>query len=195
MIRVACAFALALGFASLAMAQDKPKTGFVDKTFKNADGTDVAVRRVRAARLRRHEGVPGHPVPARGRETKSARGGAKMPVEVGIGPAIKKREKTFPFIAVIPQAEKRRLAGRRRRRQAGPRDARRGDEGVQDRPEAACTSPACRWAGSAPGAWPRRTRTAGRRSSPICGGGDAEGRPRRSRTSRAGASTATRTTP
>ena len=29
----------------------------------------------------------------------------KMPVEVGIGPAIKKREKTFPFIVVIPAAE------------------------------------------------------------------------------------------
>ena len=28
-----------------------------------------------------------------------------MPVEVGIGPAIKKREKTFPFIVVIPRAE------------------------------------------------------------------------------------------
>ena len=28
-----------------------------------------------------------------------------MPVEVGIGPAIKKREKDFPFIVVIPRAE------------------------------------------------------------------------------------------
>ena len=36
-------------------------------------------------------------------ETK---GGAKQPVQVGIGPAIKKREKTFPFITIIPQAEK-----------------------------------------------------------------------------------------
>src|SRR5205085_2380746 len=40
-------------------------------------------------------------------ETKSTKGGGKMPVEVGIGPAIKKQEKTFPFIVVIPQAETR----------------------------------------------------------------------------------------
>ena len=37
-------------------------------------------------------------------ETK---GGSKMPVEVGIGPAIKTQEKTFPFIVVIPQAQNR----------------------------------------------------------------------------------------
>jgi predicted peptidase len=34
-------------------------------------------------------------------------GGKKLPVEVGIGPAIKKHEKTFPFIVVIPQSHKR----------------------------------------------------------------------------------------
>ena len=37
-------------------------------------------------------------------ETK---GGTKMPVEVGIGPAIKDQEKTFPFITVIPQSQNR----------------------------------------------------------------------------------------
>ena len=37
-------------------------------------------------------------------ETK---GGSKQPVEVGIGPAIKKQEKTFPAIVVMPQSEKR----------------------------------------------------------------------------------------
>ena len=30
----------------------------------------------------------------------------KMPVEVGIGTAIKKREKSFPFLTIIPQAPK-----------------------------------------------------------------------------------------
>ena len=35
-----------------------------------------------------------------------------MPVEVGIGPAIKKREKDFPFIVVIPRAEGVRLGSR-----------------------------------------------------------------------------------
>jgi predicted peptidase len=40
-------------------------------------------------------------------ETKNpkAKKEGKMPVEVGIGPAIKKREKDFPFIVVIPRAE------------------------------------------------------------------------------------------
>src|SRR5262245_44516888 len=39
MLRLACALVLALGFAPLTVGQDKPKTGFVDKTFKNSDGT------------------------------------------------------------------------------------------------------------------------------------------------------------
>ncbi len=34
------------------------------------------------------------------------KGGEKQPVEVGIGPAIRKREKTFPCLVIIPQAEK-----------------------------------------------------------------------------------------
>lgn len=37
-------------------------------------------------------------------ETK---GGQKMPVEVGLGPATRKNEKSFPFIAIFPQSEKR----------------------------------------------------------------------------------------
>jgi predicted peptidase len=37
-------------------------------------------------------------------ETK---GGQKMPVDVGLGTAIRKNEKSFPFIAIFPQSEKR----------------------------------------------------------------------------------------
>jgi len=42
-------------------------------------------------------------------ETKPQKEGksSKMPVEVGIGPAIKKQEKSFPFITIIPQAQTR----------------------------------------------------------------------------------------
>ena len=115
-----------------------------------------------------------------------------MPVEVGIGPAIKKREKTFPFIVVIPQAEgfgwgadtanaKRALAmldevkkeykiDPKRQYLTGPVDGRvrhlehgRGVPGPVGRHR--------------PDLRPRRPEAA----------------PRRSRTSRAGASTATRT--
>ena len=88
-----------------ARAEDKPKTGFVDKTFKNADGTTspyvVFVPKD-------YDGTKEYPtilfLHGAG-ETKSTKKDAKMPVEVGIGPAIKKREKDFPFIVVIPQAE------------------------------------------------------------------------------------------
>jgi predicted peptidase len=109
MIRVAWALilALALGTSSLVMAQDKPKTGFVDKTFKNDDGTTspyvVFVPRG-------YDGTKEYPVILflhGAGETKNpkAKKEGKMPVEVGIGPAIKKREKDFPFIVVIPRAE------------------------------------------------------------------------------------------
>jgi predicted peptidase len=107
MIRVACASLLTLGFAALSMAQDKPKTGFVDKEFKNADGTTspyvVFVPHS-------YDGSKEYPVILflhGAGETKNpkAKKEGKMPVEVGIGPAIKTREKTFPFITIIPRAE------------------------------------------------------------------------------------------
>ena len=104
--RLLLAAGLFIGAALLpARADDKPKTGFIDKTFKNADGTTspyvVFVPKD-------YDGTKESPVMLflhGAGETKSDKKGSKMPVEVGIGPAIKKREKTFPFIVVIPQAE------------------------------------------------------------------------------------------
>jgi predicted peptidase len=88
-----------------ARAEDKPKTGFIDKTFKNADGTEspyvVYVPKD-------YDGKKEFPIVLflhGAGETKTDKTGGKMPVEVGIGPAIKKREKDFPFIVVIPRAE------------------------------------------------------------------------------------------
>src|SRR5215831_19000339 len=107
MIRVACAMILVAGFTSLAIGDEKTKTGFVDKTFKNADGTTspyvVFVPKD-------YDGTKEYPVILflhGAGETKqpNAKKEGKMPVEVGIGPAIKKREKDFPFIVVIPRAE------------------------------------------------------------------------------------------
>jgi predicted peptidase len=104
---------LALCFAlpALALAEDKPvdkpKTGFVDKSFKNADGTTspyvVFVPKD-------YDGTKEYPVILflhGAGETKNpkAKKEGKMPVEVGIGPAIKKREKDFAFITIIPRAE------------------------------------------------------------------------------------------
>src|SRR5438552_2724571 len=88
-------------------ADEKPKTGFLDKKFKNADGTEspyvVFVPKD-------YDGTKEFPIILflhGAGETKSDKKGSKMPIEVGIGPAIKKREKDFPFIVVIPQSEKR----------------------------------------------------------------------------------------
>jgi predicted peptidase len=80
------------------------KTGFVNKVFKNADGHDspyvVFVPHG-------YDGTKPYPVLLFLHGAGETKGGSKQPVEVGIGPAIKKREKTFPFITIIPQAETR----------------------------------------------------------------------------------------
>jgi predicted peptidase len=97
----------ALLCATTARAADKPQTGFVDKTFKNADGHEspyvVFVPKG-------YDGTKEYPIILflhGAGETKqpNAKKDGKKPVEVGIGPAIKKREKDFPFIVVIPRAE------------------------------------------------------------------------------------------
>ena len=106
--RLLAAVGLLVGAALLpARADDKPTTGFVDKKFKNADGTEspyvVFVPKD-------YDGKKEYPVILSlhgAGETKNpnAKKEGKMPVEVGIGTAIKKREKDFPFITVIPRAE------------------------------------------------------------------------------------------
>jgi predicted peptidase len=104
LIRGLCAAALLAACAAVTPADDA-KHGFVNKTFKNADGSEspyvVFVPHD-------YDGKKEYPVILflhGAGETKSTSGKGKMPVEVGIGPAIKKQEKTFPFIVVIPQAE------------------------------------------------------------------------------------------
>ena len=88
---------------SVALAADI-KTGFVDKTFKNADGTESPyVVFVPHA----YDGKTDVPVILFLHGAGETKGGTKKPAEVGIGPAIKKQEKTFPAIVVIPQSEKR----------------------------------------------------------------------------------------
>jgi predicted peptidase len=90
-----------------ARADDKAKTGFVDKVFKNADGTEspyvVFVPKD-------YDGTKEVPIilflhgAGETKNPKATKDG-KKPVEVGLGPAIKKREKDFPFVVVIPRAE------------------------------------------------------------------------------------------
>ncbi len=95
---------LALVAVQPVRADEKPKTGFIDKTFKNADGTTspyvVFVPKS-------YDGTKEYPTILFLHGSGETKGGKKMPVEVGLGEAIKKREATFPFIVVIPQSEKR----------------------------------------------------------------------------------------
>jgi predicted peptidase len=80
------------------------KTGFVTKTYKNEDGhTSEYVVFV----PHNYDGKKEFPVILFLHGAGETKGGKKMPVEVGIGTHIKKHEKTFPFITIIPQAETR----------------------------------------------------------------------------------------
>lgn len=86
------------------MAAEPVKTGIVNKTFKNADGHEspyvVFVPHD-------YDGSKAYPVILFLHGSGETKGGSKQPVQVGIGPAIKERDKSFPFITVIPQSEKR----------------------------------------------------------------------------------------
>jgi predicted peptidase len=83
------------------------KTGFTDHVYKNADGHESKYVVFVPHDYDGKKEVPVILFLHGAGETKSDQPKAKMPVEVGIGPAIKKREKTFPFLTIIPQAETR----------------------------------------------------------------------------------------
>jgi predicted peptidase len=92
-----------------AVAANAADTGFIDKTFKDSSGTEHKYVLFVPHDYKKDTPTPtilflhgaGETKPKEGAKTK---GTPKMPVEVGIGPAIKKREKTFPFLTIIPQA-------------------------------------------------------------------------------------------
>ena len=94
LIAIGCLLALAVGPAR---AEDQPMTGFLDRVHKDADGKEVKyvlfVPKDYDAR-----GDKSYPVILFLHGAGETKGGQKQPVEVGIGPAIKKREKTFPFM-------------------------------------------------------------------------------------------------
>ena len=100
---------LTLAALALAMTARAADTGFVDKTYKGADGTEH-----KYVLFVPHDYKKGTPTPTilflhgagetKPKEGAKPKGTPKMPVEVGLGPAIKEREKTFPFLTIIPQA-------------------------------------------------------------------------------------------
>jgi predicted peptidase len=105
-MRTLFAAVVATVFAASAFAAD---TGFIDKTFKDSYGTEH-----KYVLFVPHDYKKDKPTPTilflhgagetKQKEGAKKKGTPKMPVEVGIGPAIKKREKTFPFLTIIPQA-------------------------------------------------------------------------------------------
>src|SRR5207247_7419399 len=95
---------LIASLAAPATAEDTVKSGFHKKTFKNADGsTSPYVVFIPHS----YDGKKELPVILFLHGAGETKGGKKEPVEVGIGPAIKKHEKSFPCITVMPQSEKR----------------------------------------------------------------------------------------
>jgi predicted peptidase len=79
-----------------------PRTGFLYRTFKGTDG-----QKVNYALFVPHDYTPERPVPVilflHGGGEAGTDG--RKPTQVGIGPAIRAREKAFPFLVVFPQAQ------------------------------------------------------------------------------------------
>jgi predicted peptidase len=79
-------------------------TGFVNKVFKNEDGSESPyVVFVPHA----YDGAKTVPVILFLHGAGETKGGKMMPVQQGIAPHVRRREKSFPAIVVIPQAETR----------------------------------------------------------------------------------------
>src|SRR5262245_45877675 len=90
---------ICLGLAFAQAGGGKP-TGFVDRVHKGADGKE---HKYGVFVPHGYQGEKEYPVILFLHGAGEREGGKKMPAEVGIGPAVKKREKTFPFFVVIPQ--------------------------------------------------------------------------------------------
>jgi predicted peptidase len=94
---------LALGTPT-AHAEDQDMTGFLDRVHKDSDGKEIKYV-VYVPKGYDAKGDKTYPVILFLHGAGETKGGTKQPVEVGIGPAIKKR-KDFPFIVIFPQAQK-----------------------------------------------------------------------------------------
>jgi predicted peptidase len=94
---------LVLAFAPGSAADDAQR-GFIDRVFKNDDGSES-----KYVLFIPHDYKGDRPYPAilflHGAGETGTDG--KKQATVGLGPAIRKQEKTFPFIAVFPQSKER----------------------------------------------------------------------------------------
>jgi predicted peptidase len=124
LVALAAGSLLVLGSA---VADDKAdKHGFVDRTFKGNDGKEAKyVLFVPQS----YKGDKDYPIILFLHGAGEREGGKKGPVEVGIGPAIKKYgEKDFPFFVVFPQC----AAGKGHNWQADGEDAQRALAMLED---------------------------------------------------------------
>jgi predicted peptidase len=85
-----------------------PAHGFLSRSHKDPDGREA--KYVLFVPLS-YKGDEPYPVILFLHGAGERAGGQKQPVEVGIGPAIKKHEKDFPFLVIFPQAQKTWRAG------------------------------------------------------------------------------------
>ncbi len=93
----------AFALLALAFPLRAADTGFLDKTYKAGDGKESKYVLFVPHNYAKRTATPTILFLHGAGETAGQKNG-KMPVEVGIGPAIKKREKEFAFLTIIPQA-------------------------------------------------------------------------------------------
>jgi predicted peptidase len=91
--------------APAAQAEDQPMTGFLPRVHKDADGKEAKYV-VFVPHDYKAKGDKTYPIILFLHGVGETLGVGQQPVEVGIGPAIKKQEKTFPFVTVFPQSQK-----------------------------------------------------------------------------------------
>ena len=93
------------------LASAQSKTGFVTKTHANADGSksDYVV-----FVPKKSDGTKPVPVILFLHGAGETKGGAKMPVEQGLGTYINKNADTFEYLTIIPHAEATKQAARGR---------------------------------------------------------------------------------
>src|SRR5262249_8285139 len=93
-------FVLGLGSA---LAQDKVEHGFIDKVYKDAEGNEA---KYAVFIPHDYKGDKTYPVILFLHGGGESGTDGKKPLRAYLGPAIKKQEKTFPFIVIWPQSQK-----------------------------------------------------------------------------------------
>lgn len=101
---LACSCLLLLGMARGRAAEKKVATGFLDRVHKDADGKEAKYVLFVPEHYKADKAYPAilflHGAGETGTDGKKA-------AQVGLGPAIKKHQKTFPAFAIFPQSQKR----------------------------------------------------------------------------------------